>query len=229
LPNFPARGPAHGFNLIARPEHQGGNDIFLELNLTEESLVFDSIGAPIPNRGTSQDDIQLFGIHVGQRAGDHGSSGNGQRGPHGFDSTRKLLIGRRPVLHGCRSSGLFAGQHRALPRRREYSAAGSRECFSRVQSRYRQPVPDQHAARRHHVGNDHGPNTISDGGGGVENIPFLTTNANAATVLATFWIEKVKHPSGFGHFLQLQYVQTVLLNFLGLSWPHVSVATLVKH
>jgi len=70
---------------------------------------------------------------------------------------------------------------------------------------------------------------INDGGGGVENIPFLTTNANAATVLATFWIETVKHPSGFGHFLQLQYVQTVLLNFLGLSWPHVSVATLVKH
>ena len=71
--------------------------------------------------------------------------------------------------------------------------------------------------------------TISNGGGGVENIPFLNTNANAATMLATFWIEKVKHPSGFGHFLQLQYVQTVLLNFLGLSWPHVSVATLVKH
>ena len=29
-------------------------------------------------------------------------------------------------------------------------------------------------------------------------------------------------------FLQLQYTQTVLLNFNGLSWPHVSVATLRK-
>jgi hypothetical protein len=47
--------------------------------------------------------------------------------------------------------------------------------------------------------------------------------------LATFWIEKVAHPGGYGHYLQLQYVQTVLLNFLGLSWPHVSVATLIKH
>ena len=27
---------------------------------------------------------------------------------------------------------------------------------------------------------------------------------------------------------QLQYTQTVLLNFNGLSWPHVSVATLIK-
>ncbi len=75
MPNFPARGPAHGFNLIARPEHQGGNDIFLELNLTEESLVFDSIGAPIPNRGTSQDDIQLFGIHYLQKINDATTSG----------------------------------------------------------------------------------------------------------------------------------------------------------
>ena len=29
-------------------------------------------------------------------------------------------------------------------------------------------------------------------------------------------------------FLQLQYTQTVILNFDGLSWPHVSVATLRK-
>jgi hypothetical protein len=28
--------------------------------------------------------------------------------------------------------------------------------------------------------------------------------------------------------MQLQYVQTVLLDFNGLNWPHVSVATLVK-
>jgi hypothetical protein len=28
-------------------------------------------------------------------------------------------------------------------------------------------------------------------------------------------------------YVQIQYTQTVLLNFNGLSWPHVSVATLV--
>ena len=28
------------------------------------------------------------------------------------------------------------------------------------------------------------------------------------------------------HFTQIQYSQVVLLNFNGLSWPHVSVATL---
>jgi hypothetical protein len=72
------------------------------------------------------------------------------------------------------------------------------------------------------------------GGGGVENIPFLTTNADAATVFATFWIEKIKGPTPDTGFMQLQYVQTVFLNFpiLGtpknFSWPHVSVATLQK-
>ena len=64
------------------------------------------------------------------------------------------------------------------------------------------------------------------GGGGVENIPFIVANANAVSVSATFWIETVM--VGFIPILQLQYTQTVLLDFLGLSWPHVSVATLIK-
>jgi hypothetical protein len=74
--------------------------------------------------------------------------------------------------------------------------------------------------------------SIPNGAGGVENMPFLVANADAATVFATFWIEKIRQP--VGHFLQLQYVQTVLLNFpilgtnINLSWPHVSVATLRK-
>jgi hypothetical protein len=29
-------------------------------------------------------------------------------------------------------------------------------------------------------------------------------------------------------FLQLQYSQTVILDFFGLNWPHIAVATLVK-
>jgi hypothetical protein len=79
------------------------------------------------------------------------------------------------------------------------------------------------------------PVLVTNGGGGIENIAFLQTNANTALVFATFWIEKIKHPAH--HFMQLQYVQTVLLNFpllpagkppVPFSWPHVSVATLRK-
>jgi hypothetical protein len=65
-----------------------------------------------------------------------------------------------------------------------------------------------------------------DKGGGVHNIPFITQNANASFMNAIFWIERVEGPNG--NFLQLQYVQTVLLDFKGLHWPHVSVATLLK-
>jgi len=79
---------------------------------------------------------------------------------------------------------------------------------------------------------------LSDGG--VENLPFLFTNADVGTVYATFWIEKVIHPV-FPPFMQLQYAQMVFLNFpilnpgspappkpIVLTWPHLSVATLRK-
>ncbi len=68
-------------------------------------------------------------------------------------------------------------------------------------------------------------------GGGTANTEFLAgaadgPNALGAQADAIFWIETVEEK---GHrFLQLQYTQTVLLNFNGLSWPHVSVATLRK-
>ncbi len=69
-------------------------------------------------------------------------------------------------------------------------------------------------------------------GGGTSNIAFLQgaaggPNALAVQVDAIFWIETIKEPSGAMKH-QLQYTQTVLLNFNGLSWPHVSVATLLK-
>ena len=69
-------------------------------------------------------------------------------------------------------------------------------------------------------------------GGGTSNIAFLQgaaggPNADAAKVECIFWIETVKEPNGTTR-LQLQYTQTVLLNFNRLSWPHVSVATLRK-
>ena len=70
-------------------------------------------------------------------------------------------------------------------------------------------------------------------GGGTANTAFLEDgsnppggNADAVEVDAIFWIETV---SDGGHeFLQLQYTQLVQLDFNGLRWPHVTVATLRK-
>jgi hypothetical protein len=63
--------------------------------------------------------------------------------------------------------------------------------------------------------------------GGIVNMPFDIVNANATRLDAVFWIETVQQPDG-STFLQLQYTQTVILNFLAVDWPHISVATLVK-
>jgi hypothetical protein len=65
--------------------------------------------------------------------------------------------------------------------------------------------------------------------GGIVNIPFVVQNANAARLDAVFWIEKVANPAaGSEPYIQLQYVQRVILDFDDIRWPHISVATLVK-
>jgi hypothetical protein len=67
-------------------------------------------------------------------------------------------------------------------------------------------------------------------GGGTANTAFLKGGANgsnavAARVSATFWLETLQ---GETSPTQLQYTQLVRLNFNGLTWPHVTVATLHK-
>ena len=83
-----------GFNLIARPpfhyttaeflkDNPNPNppnaayvtDLYLQLNRTRETLQFDPIGSPIPNRGFGQDDIQLFGLTYLQKISDQGRDG----------------------------------------------------------------------------------------------------------------------------------------------------------
>jgi hypothetical protein len=62
-------------------------------------------------------------------------------------------------------------------------------------------------------------------GGGTSNTAFLINNADAVRVDATFWLQTLKGGSGP---TVLQYSQIVLLNFNGLSWPHVTVGSLTK-
>lgn len=76
----------------------------------------------------------------------------------------------------------------------------------------------------------------SNAEGGILNIPFVKQNADVTDVSATFWIETVQNPDGT-EFMQLQYTQTVILDFgtipngdptQVIKWPHISIATLVK-
>jgi hypothetical protein len=70
------------------------------------------------------------------------------------------------------------------------------------------------------------------GPGSLVNIPFVQKNANATSLDAIFWVEWVELENG-RVFLQMQYVQRVILDFLQadgktIHWPHVSVATLKR-
>lgn len=64
-----------GFNLVARPDKEGNANLFLELNQTEETLVFEPISSSIPNRGFAVDDIELFGLTYLQKISDSVTGG----------------------------------------------------------------------------------------------------------------------------------------------------------
>jgi len=73
--------------------------------------------------------------------------------------------------------------------------------------------------------------------GGIVNIPFITKQANATEMTATFWIQELAEKDEDGKpKLRLQYSQTVFLDFFprrdgvpgSIRWPHVSINTLEK-
>lgn len=63
-------------------------------------------------------------------------------------------------------------------------------------------------------------------GGGVTNSAFLLSNATCTRARCTFYIETVK--GVLGTHPQIQYSQEVLLQFGGITYPHMTVATLTR-
>lgn len=65
--------------------------------------------------------------------------------------------------------------------------------------------------------------------GGISNIPFIKKQADATKMKATFWIQELAEKDSKGNpILRLQYTQTVILDFFGIEWPHVSINTLQR-
>jgi hypothetical protein len=65
-----------GFNTIWRPDNTGDPNFevrrFLQLNRTSETLAFDVISSPIPNRGVAnQPDISIYGLNYLQKVKDN--------------------------------------------------------------------------------------------------------------------------------------------------------------
>lgn len=246
-----------GFNLIARPDKHDNKPFFLELNATREELEFNPIAGAIPNRGSAQDDIAFLGLTYVQRVTDAVNNGGLHIEPGiwiNVPATTAPAEGptvarMASIPHG--NALLAGGQCFLVHGGPRIAVASSTPVDAKTgkpvtDPKYLQPfkttpppagIPAGAIANPNLVLTDAiaGQNIIqtsvlvisTSSGGGVENIPFLVSNADATSMTAIFWIETVRRPDGT-EFLQLQYTQTVTLNFLGINWPHIQVATLIK-
>jgi hypothetical protein len=272
LANLPGAWGGKGFNVIWRPNHTPGQDRFLELNLTNESLKFESISGAIPNRGLLQLDINMFGITYLQQisdanldAGLHIEPGIWAVVPPTTNPADPATVVRMASIpHGTTilAQGIATGAAGppAIPNDNILpfiiGNPGGQFHFPEqiltTPTAFRSPAAQIAGITQAMVDN---PNSVLQAaiagqtilstttlqvsttptapvtGGGTANTAFLAgsgggPNAVSASVSATFWIELVK---GTPNFLQLQYSQLVMLNFNGLSWPHVTVGTLKKN
>ena len=156
-----------GFNLIGRPDKQGGSPVFLELNQTFETLSFIPISSSIPNRGFVVDDIELFGLTYLQKISDATTGGalhiepgiwihipsqdigtgeqrkaerreNGQRAAWQFALSARRCDKARPVYGNSLQSRFGRrGEYRPVPCRRRLPAARPRN--RRRDARTRRP------------------------------------------------------------------------------------------
>ncbi len=59
--------------------------------------------------------------------------------------------------------------------------------------------------------------------GGITNVPFGDKNAKAFSWEIIVWIETLSDGT-----LQMQYTQTIIIEFFGIKWPHIVINTLTK-
>jgi hypothetical protein len=74
----PGEWVGHGFNAIWRPHQNAtGQDRFLEINRTDDKLVFTKIKGKIPNRGLAMPNINMFGVTYMQQINEAGHPDEG--------------------------------------------------------------------------------------------------------------------------------------------------------
>ncbi|HEY0312902.1 MAG TPA: heme-binding protein [Allosphingosinicella sp.] len=273
LAALPGAWIGHGFNTIWRPNHTPGQDRFLELNLRDETFEANAVSGAIPNRGSLQQDINMFGVHYLQQIQDsnlheglHFEPGIWATVPATSDPIEPPTVVRMgSIPHGtvllAQGTAKEIAGPPAIPAVNidpfPIGNPGGHSPFPEqnlAQSTpFRTPAPGINGINQAMVNN---PNSVLQAaiagqtithttvlevtttatrvpGGGTASTAFLQgtqhgPNADAVQVVATFWIETVKGTGGHPDFLQLQYSQTILLNFNRLSWPRVTVGTLRK-
>jgi hypothetical protein len=258
-----------GFSIVARPNFSGGSEhpIFLELNLLGETLELRPIGSPVFNRGSQQEDIQIYGLTYLHRVVDSTTGGAlhiepgmwlnipATTVPKADASIARLMTiphGNSICTVGISQDVVFEGlpdipPSNTVPFKIGESAppAGTKNPYPEydlsVPSNFRtSPLPQQITQA---LVNDPAvmlraalqgqkltkitrliTNTAPEGG--IDNIPFIVKNAQAPSLESVFAIETVQGAAG--ELLQLPHAQSALLNFNGMSYPHVTIGTLIK-
>ena len=257
LADLPGTWMGKGFNLISLPDFHDGKPFRLQLNTTMETLQFTPIGGKVPNRGSAQDDVLLFGVTYLQRVSDgitnsalHIEPGLWLHVPATtMPAAPESIVRQGTIPHGdsLLATGPVIDPISGGPR---FEVADSTPKLNppgpALDAAYlapfdNPPLPDGfklpyvknlNLALQDAISGQNIVRTVvlpisTTNSGGILNIPFVVSNANPTKMDAIFWIETVQQSDG-SQFLQLQYTQTVILNFLGIDWPHISVATLIK-
>ena len=256
LAELPGTWVGKGFNLISLPDFADKKPFRLKLNATQETLTFAPVGGPIPNRGSGQGDIEFLGLHYLQQVSDAVTSAALHLEPGLWLNVPATTT--PPLAATVVRMGTVPHGDSFLAQGSSFTVAGGPSISpvsSIPTKRSPPPLPRGYTDPFLHgtplppgipTGSVANPNLVlteaiktqtiintvvmqisSKPAGGILNIPFVVKNANVTNFEAIFWIETVQNPDG-SHFMQLQYTQTVILDFLDIDWPHISVATLVK-
>ncbi len=268
-----------GFNTIWRPNLlSSGQDRFLELNLTTETLAFTKINGPIPNRGLLMPDIDMFGLtylqqiaETADNAGLHIEPGIWAVVPPTSDpDVPQSVVRMASIPHGTvilaqgraldvpsgpriddnniipfaigdppppnsefdAAAGVFTELDLAIPTEFRFASAGvTQDMVKNPNSVLKAAIEGLTISHTTVLIVSTKPEPVP--GGGTANTAFLEAgsnppggNADAVEVESIFWIEDVAGENGEADYQLLQYTQVVQLDFNGLRWPHVTVATL---
>ena len=248
LSAFTGTFTGHGFNTIFRPDSGspaklpnpvGPSDNLLELNLTSQTLSFSRPLGSVPNRGEVQPDIFLNGVsylltvsditNPAKPIGIHFEPGLWMSVPATKDPAEgTTLVRMASIPHGtticaqggCRADGLVGGggldniafllgDRAATQPNAQTTQMSSFFWIETVQHVITVPpwTPGQPPLIV--------PAQTTGGPAPVFSVepPTAITQPRQITVTST----------------QIQYSQKVILNFNGILWPHVSVATLVPN
>ncbi|RDU98012.1 heme-binding protein [Trinickia dinghuensis] len=247
-----------GYNMIAVPDRQNNRIFRLIVNATFETLTFTPIGGPVPNRGSEQGDIDIYGLTYLQQVSDaatgegiHIEPGLWLNVPATSDPDAPSTIVRQSTIpHGdtLLAQGVASSELRApiidpvnplptpLPGTPPFPLGYTDPYLhGNFPAGFDMTNPNKALVDALSRQAEEGINVVK-----TVNLPVSTKDSGGlvnipfivknanATEMNSIFWIETLQRADGRKFLQLQYTQTVLLVFDGVVWPHVSVATLIK-